>query len=123
MDTCSERRSSFLAKATLAFVQAYAELGLRSAEVVPVEEMVVFEEVLSSSLSDRKDLPMEAAAAGSIFQRCFLSSRQRGLEEPEHAGEAQLVERQHPIVAQVAPLRRSDMLADGRLVALEHFAD
>jgi hypothetical protein len=121
VDTCWERRGSFSERATLAFVQAYAVIGQRSAEAVPVVEMAVFEEVLSSSLSDRKDLPgEEAAGVGSVYQRCFSSSQQHGLVEPEHVEEAQLVEQPHPIVAQVARLRRSDKLVDGRLGVLEH---
>lgn len=102
--------------ATLVFVQAYAEIGLHSAEALPVAGMVVFGEGLSSSLFDRKDLPEEAAVVDSVFQQYFSSSRQHGLVEPEHAEEAQLVELPHPIVALVVPLHRSDMLVDERLV-------
>ena len=117
MGTCWEWQSSFSVRATLVFVQAYAETGLRNAGEVPVVEMAVSEEVLSSNLSDRKDLPEVAAgAAGSVFQQCFSSSRQHDLGEPGHVGVVQLVEQPHPTVAQAARLRRSDMLEDGRLV-------
>ena len=108
--------------ATLVFVQACAEIGLRNAEALPVAEMAVSGEVLSLSLSDHKDLLEEAAVAGSVSQQCFLSSRQHGLVEPGHAAEAQLVERPRPIAALVAPLHRSDMLVDEHLVVSGHCA-
>lgn len=123
MGTCWGRRSSFSEKATSAFVLAHVEPDPSSVVVVPVGEMVAFVEVLSSSLSDRMVSWAEAVAAGSGFQQCFASSRQRGLEEPEHAGEAQREVPPLPTVVQVGPLRHSDMLGGERLVAWGHCAD
>lgn len=103
---------------------AYVELDPSSAVVVPVGEMVVFVEVLSSSLSDRMASWAEAVvAAGSEFRQCFASSRQRGLEGPGYAGQAQREVPPHPTVVQVGPLRHSDMLGGGRLGAWGHCAD
>ena len=121
--TCWGGRISSSEKATSAFVLVYVEPDPGSAVVVPVEEMVAFEEVLSSSLSDRMVSLAEAVAAGSEFRQCFASSRQRGLEGPGYAGEAQREVPPHPTVARVGHLRHFDMLGGERLVASGHCAD
>jgi hypothetical protein len=106
----------------LVFVLGCGETGPRSAVVVLIWAMAVVEAVPSWSLSGHTALLEEVVEADSGSQQCSESSRRRGLGEPARAGEAQLGERRHPIVAQVEPQRHSGTLVGERLVALEHCA-